>query len=57
MGLVAPLHVGILVSQPGIKPTSSALEGGFLATGPSGKSLDVVMLKVTLTKQYKSREP
>ena len=28
----------ILVPQPGIEPTSPALEGGFPATGPSGKS-------------------
>ena len=28
-----------LVPQPGIKPTSLALEGGFLTTGPPGKSL------------------
>ena len=30
---------GILVPQPGIKPTSLALQGGFLTTGPTGKSL------------------
>ena len=35
MGLVA---CGILVPQPGIKPTSPVLEGGFLTTGPPGKS-------------------
>ena len=28
---------GILVPQPGIEPESSALEDGFLTTGPSGK--------------------
>ena len=39
-GLLPWQHVacGVLVApQPGIKPTSSALEGGFLTTGPSGK--------------------
>ena len=30
---------GILVSQSGIEPMSPALEGGFLTTGPRGKSL------------------
>ena len=30
---------GILVPWPGIKPTSSALEDGFLTSGPPGKSL------------------
>ena len=29
---------GILVLRPGIEPTSPALEGGFLTTGPPGKS-------------------
>ena len=29
---------GILIPQPGIKPTSPALQGGFLTTGPLGKS-------------------
>ena len=29
---------GILVPQPGIEPSSPALEDGFLTTGPPGKS-------------------
>ena len=29
---------GILVPQPGIKPTSPVLQGGFLTTGPQWKS-------------------
>ena len=29
---------GILVPQPGVEPTSPALEGRFLTTGPPGKS-------------------
>ena len=33
-----PMKHGILVPQPGIKPTSSALEGGFLTTGPPVKT-------------------
>ena len=32
---------GILVSQAGIEPVSPVLEGGFLTTGPPGKSLHV----------------
>ena len=34
----APGHVGILLPWPGVKPTSPALEGRFLTTGPPGKS-------------------
>ena len=30
---------GILVPPPGIEPSSPALQGGFLTTGPPGKSL------------------
>ena len=30
---------GILVPQPGIEPVSPAFQGGFLSTGPPGKSL------------------
>ena len=33
-----PVACGILVPQPGIEPVSPALEGGFLTTGPPGKS-------------------
>ena len=32
---------GILVLQPGFKPTILAFGGGFLITGPPGKSLDL----------------
>ena len=34
---------GILVARPGIKPVSPALEEGFLTTGPSGKSLAILL--------------
>ena len=37
-GLSCPTACGILVPRPGIEPTSPALEGGLLATGPRGKS-------------------
>ena len=38
-GLHCPATCGILVPRPGIKPKCPALEGGFLTTGPPGKSL------------------
>ena len=31
----------ILVSQPGIKPASPALQGGFFTLGPAGRSLNL----------------
>ena len=37
-GSSCPVACGILVPWSEIKPTSSALEGGLLTTGPSGKS-------------------
>ena len=40
-----PEVCGILVPQPGIKPMSPALEGGFLTIGPPEKSWGWVMLK------------
>ena len=42
-GLVAPRHVGILVPPLGTEPTSVALQGGFLTTGPPGKSRQYVI--------------
>ena len=36
--LSCPTVCGILVPRPVIEPTSPALEGGFLTTGPPGKS-------------------
>ena len=36
---VSPPHVGF-VSQLGIEPVSPALQGGFLTSGPPGKSLE-----------------
>ena len=38
---------GILVPQPGIEPTSPALEGGFLTTGPPAKSPEYCFLTFT----------
>ena len=37
--LSCPAACGILVPHPGIKPTSSALEGGFLTTGRQGSPM------------------
>ena len=38
-GLSYPVACGIPLPQPGIELASPALGGGFLTTGPSGKSL------------------
>ena len=35
---------GTLVPQAGIEPTSHALQGGFLATGPPGESPEIIFL-------------
>ena len=43
-GLSCPAACGILLPWPGIEPTSPVLEGGFLTTGPSGKSLKGLFL-------------
>ena len=46
-GLSCPVAWGILVPWPGAEPISPALEGGFLTTGPPGKSLkDLFIVKV-----------
>ena len=47
-GLSCPVACGILFPQPGIKSTSPALEGGFLITGPSGKSPKLLILFLIL---------
>ena len=44
--LGCPVACGISVPQPGIEPTSLALEGGFFTTGLPGKSLDTQIFKV-----------
>ena len=43
-GLSCPTTCGILVPHPGIEPMAPALEGGFLTTGPSGKSPGICSL-------------
>ena len=46
--LSCPTAWGILVPQSQIKPVSPALEGGFLTTGPPGKSPDLQHLDLGL---------
>ena len=41
-GLGCPLARGILVPRPGIELMSSSFQGGFLTTGPLGKSPAIV---------------
>ena len=43
-GLSCSSACGILVPQPGIEFTCSALDGKFLTTGPPGKSLFTILL-------------
>ena len=42
-GLSCPVTCGILVPRPGMEPTCPLLEGGFLTTGPPGKSLNSIL--------------
>ena len=48
-GLSCPAAYYVLVHRPGIEPTCSALKGGFLTTGPPGKSLDTVFYECNST--------
>ena len=50
MGLVAPWHVGS--SGPGVEPMSPTVAGGFLATGPPGKSHVHLYLSIPLTAHH-----
>ena len=49
VGFVCHAACGTLVPQPGIKPMFPELQGGFLTTGPSGKSPCVSLNKLSLT--------
>ena len=51
-GLSCPTACGILVPRSRIEPTSPALRGEFLNTGPLGKSQDSLLLK-TISKATK----
>ena len=42
-GLSGSVSRAILVPQPGIEPTSPALQGGFLAPGPPGQALQAFL--------------
>ena len=50
--LSCPEACEIVVPQPGTEPMSPALEGGFLTTGPPGKSLFCLFLKVGCVSSY-----
>ena len=41
-----PAARGILLPRPGIEPMYPALEGGFLTTGPPGKSQGELLLNL-----------
>ena len=46
LGLSCSEAGGILVPRPGIEPLSPALQGGFLTTGPPGKSPKFTLNKI-----------
>ena len=48
VSLVTRWHMGIVVPQPGIEPTSPELESGFLTTGPHGKFQRVLIWEASL---------
>ena len=45
---------GVLVPWPGVEPTSPALQGRFLTTGPPGKSLSSIFLIFAVLVDEKS---
>ena len=53
--LSCPKACGILVPRPGIKPASPALAGGFLTTGPPGKSLSMFINSAPFHSQNSPR--
>ena len=50
--LCYPVTCGNLVPWPGFKPASPALEGGFLTSGPQGKSLLLLLLLLLLLSRF-----
>ena len=57
--VAACMACGILVLRSGIKPISPALQGGFLTTGPPGKSHVFIILPahcLTLSLEYKFQD-
>ena len=50
-----PHACGTLVPEPGIEPSRPALEGGFLTTGPPGKSQGWEKLLKVIYFSYPSR--
>ena len=55
-GFSCPLGCGILVPWPGIKPSSPALQGGFLTTGLPGKSLFFYFIWTLFPVAYRNGE-
>ena len=54
--LLACKACGILAPQPGTKPTTPALEGKVLTTGPPGKSLDQLDFELRTPDLKKQRQ-
>ena len=54
--LSCPMACGILVPRPGIEPSSLTLAGGFLTTGPPGKSPRRVSLEEPTLWELFTRE-
>ena len=65
--LCCSIACGILVPLPGIEPTSPALQGRFLITGPPGKSWpmtikmrfwwDILLTLISHTHHHQGRRP
>lgn len=51
-GLSCPATCGVFVPEPGIKPTSSTLECGFLTRGPPGTSQTVFIVCFCLSLMH-----
>ena len=56
MGFVALLECGILVPGLRIQAVSPTLEGGFLTTGPPGRSPILLYLKYRYIKKKKKKK-
>ena len=55
-GLSCPAVCGILIPRPETKPTSPALAGRFLTTGPQGKSQPIFSINHKWSIKYKNFE-
>ena len=52
LGLSCPVACGVLAPRPKTKPMSPALQGGFLTTGPPGKSLRQTFISIAFTVEF-----